>query len=39
VQIVLSLFLSYYLYTLRPRAEALALGLAVLGAIVLPIRT
>ncbi len=37
VQIVLSLFLSYYLYTLRPHAEALALGLAVLAAIVLPI--
>jgi hypothetical protein len=37
VQIVLSLFLSYYLYTLRPHAEALALGLAVLAAIVLPV--
>jgi hypothetical protein len=37
VQIVLSLFLSYYLYTLRPRAEALGLGLAVLGAIVVSI--
>jgi hypothetical protein len=37
VQIVLSIFLSYYLYTLRPRAEALALGLAVLAAIVQPI--
>jgi hypothetical protein len=37
VQIVLGIFLSYYLYTLRPHAEALALGLAVLGAIVLPI--
>jgi len=37
VQIVLSILLSYYLYTLRPHAEALALGLAVLAAIVLPI--
>lgn len=37
VQIVLSLFLSYYLYTLRPHAEALTLGLAVLAAIVLPV--
>src|SRR6266542_44326 len=37
VQIVLSILLSYYLYTLRPHAEALALGLTVLGAIVLPI--
>jgi hypothetical protein len=37
VPIVLSVFLSYYLYTLRPRAEALALGLAVLAAIVLPV--
>src|SRR5712692_1447744 len=37
VQIILGIFLSYYLFTLRPRAEALALGLAVLGAIVLPI--
>ena len=37
VQIILGIFLSYYLYTLRPQAEAVALGLAVLGAIVLPI--
>jgi hypothetical protein len=37
VQISLGIFLSYYLYTRRPHAEALALGLAVLGAIVLPI--
>lgn len=37
VQIILAILLAYYLYTLRPRAEALAMGLAVLGAIVLPI--
>jgi hypothetical protein len=37
VQIVLSIFLAYYLYTLRPHAEALALGLAVLAAILLPV--
>jgi hypothetical protein len=37
LQIIVGIFLSYYLYTLRPHAEAVALALAVLGAIVLPI--
>lgn len=34
IPIVVSLFLVYYLYRLRPRAEGLALALAILGAAV-----
>ena len=34
---ILAIFLSYYLYTLRPQAEALAMSLTVLWAIVLPV--
>ncbi len=34
VQIVVSLFLAFYLYRLRPRAEALALGFSLLGILV-----
>jgi hypothetical protein len=37
VSMVISLGLAFYLYKLRPRAEALALGLTILGAITQPL--
>ncbi|MGH9364347.1 MAG: hypothetical protein ACRD1B_03655 [Thermoanaerobaculia bacterium] len=37
LQIIIALVLAYYLYKLRPRAEALALGLALLGAVLQPV--
>jgi len=37
ISMVISLGLAYYLFKLRPRAEALALGLTILGAITQPL--
>jgi hypothetical protein len=37
IQVGVGLFMAYYVYTLRPRAEALALGVSVLAAILLPL--
>src|SRR5207245_1561864 len=37
LQMIISLFLAYYLFKLRPRAEALTLGLAILASVVQPL--
>ena len=37
LQVGVGLFVAYYLFTLRPRAEALALAISVLAAVLLPL--